>query len=413
MNAAPSIRAESTGDWSTIKLANDLVRLAIVPAIGGRIVEFCLGDKNMFYLNPRHLGHLPPDADRTDSGVWTNYGGSKVWPGPQGWSSHDEWPGPPGPADPVLDAGPYESETFQAEHAGRIHLKSQHDEYSGITLERDVEISSGSSIVRLHHTMRNTSRRPVRWSIWQVTQVDAATGLELFVPADKARQTLGDLPYKKALFDLPTKRWRLTYDNQVAKFAVQANQGWFAALDRGRGMAFVEMFPVHPGAEYPDGAPTAFWVSGKGTFTIHGDCIDMSGGASGCDPHVETEVMGPLTRLEPGESSQLRVSWGLAAINAQQIISANHCGVIGKKLTIGNNRLAGSFGVFYEAKLQLRAFNRASQLLNSIALGTVSPLRSVLLDEKLSLPPNTSRCTLELMDENDRRLGVLDHVQIR
>lgn len=410
MSTSPSIRGDSTGSWSAIKLSNNLVGLSVVPAIGGRVVEFCLGDKNMFYLNPRHHGQLPSQPEAGKAGIWTNYGGSKVWPGPQGWSSHTEWPGPP---DPVLDSGPYEFKTTQAEQAASVHLKSQHDEYSGITLERNIQIGSGSSIVRLHHTMRNTSRRPVRWCIWQVTQVDAAEGLEIFAPADKARQILGDLPYRKAMFDLPTKRWRLSYDNQVAKFAVQANQGWFAALDRARGMVFLEMFPVHPGAEYPDGAPTAFWISGKGTFTIHGDCIDMSGGASGCDPHVETEVMGPLTSLEPGESSQLQLSWGLAAIDAKEIIAANHCGVVGKKLTIGNNRVGGSFAVFSEAQLQLLAFDRASQLLASISLGAVSPSRSVVLDEKLSLPSNTARCTLELIDESGYRLGVLDHVQIR
>ena len=72
----------------------------------------------------------------------------------------------------------------------------------------------------------------------------------------------------------------------------------------------------------------------------------MTGGANGCDPHVEVEVMGPLTDLEPGESCELRTAWRLAAINAEEIISANHCGAVGKKLAVEEGRVTGSFGVF-------------------------------------------------------------------
>ena len=61
-----------------------------------------------------------------------------------------------------------------------IHLQSPHDEYSGLTMRREIRINGVSSSVEVLHTMENASRRPVRWSIWQVTQVDASKGLEIF-----------------------------------------------------------------------------------------------------------------------------------------------------------------------------------------------------------------------------------------
>lgn len=403
------IRRDPIGEWSALHLSNPLISLSVVPSIGGRVMDFRLGETNVFYGNPRQYGQKPPSGPGgTDIGLWKNYGGSKVWPWPQGWSSLDEWPGPP---DPILDSGPYESKVFSGDTRASVHLRSAHDEYSGITLEREMEISPGTSIVRLRHTMRNTSKRPVRWSIWQVSQVDAAQGLDIFIPVDGFRQTLGDRPYQKIDFDVSRKMLHLAYDNQVAQFAVQANQGWLAALDRARGIVFAEMFPIPRRTEDSDGKPTGFfWVSGAGTFTIHGDCIDMSGGVNGCDPHVETEIVGPLTHLEPGESSELHTSWRLAAVSAEEIVSVNHCGGVGRKLRIEAGRVTGSFGVFCEANLELVAFDRAAQVTGSFGLGRVSPLRPVVLDEKLSLPSHTVRCSLMLFDEHKNRLGILDHV---
>ncbi len=411
MSEAVKILKYAIGSWPAIQISNQLVALSVVPSLGGRVMELHLGGTNVFYGNPRHLGKQPPlNSGGAGIGLWRNYGGSKVWPGPQGWSSDAEWPGPP---DPVLDSGPYDCETSQNQDKIAVNLKSQHDEYSGVTLEREIGISPGTSVVRLHHRMRNTSKRTVRWSIWQVTQVDATKGLDIFVPAAGFHQTLGDKPYPSVAFDEAGKRLHLRYHNQVAKLAVEANQGWFASLDQERGVVLVETFPVTPGAPYPDGAPAAFWVSGAGTFTIHGDCVDMTGGINGCDPHVEAEVMGPITRLEPGESSELRTSWRIAAISAEEIVSANDCGAVGRKLAIENGRVTGSFGVFSASGLELIAYDRASQVVETFALGKVTPLRAVVLDEKISLPSHVVRCSLMLFDEDKHRLGILDHVQIR
>jgi hypothetical protein len=374
-------------------------------------MDLRLGETNVFYGNPRHYGQKPAsDAHGTDIGLWRNYGGSKVWPAPQGWSGDHEWPGPP---DPVLDSGSYDCKTSLDGEMAAVHLKSQHDEYSGVTLQRDIEIRPGTSVVHLHHRMHNTSKRPVRWGIWQVTQVDAAKGLEIFIPADGFHQTLGDEPYPGIDFDASGKLLRLRYQNQVAKFSVGANAGWFASLDRTRGVVLVETFPISRSTTYPDGAATAFWISGAGTFTIHGDCIAMTGGANGCDPHVETEVMGSLTDLEPGENCELRTTWRLAAISTAEIVSVNHCGAVGQKLSVGAGRVAGSFGVFCSAVLELIAYDRTSQIAGTFALGKVSPLRPVVLDERISLPSSAVRYSLMLFDEHKNRLGILDHVQVR
>lgn len=401
------------GEWFCLNVSNGIVAFSVVPGIGGRVMGLSLGEIRAFYSNPRLLGKAIVESPNAGISLGRNYGGSKVWLGPQGWSSEQEWPGPP---DPVLDCGAYDWQAVLDSNVAKIHLQSQHDEYSGITMRREIKISSGSSSVELLHTMQNTSRRPVRWSIWQVTQVEAPRGLEIFAPGTGFHQIFGDKPYKSVCFSAAEKRVRVKYEDQVAKLAVEADQGWFASLDQTRGFVLAETFPITPGASYPDAAPVAFWISGHGTFTLHGDQVDMSAGPNGCDAHVETEIMSPLTDLEPGDWCKFRTTWHMAAIDAREIISVNHCGAIGCSLAVHPGspaRFTGSFGSFWEATLELLAYDRASQIVATFDLGEVSPCRPIVLDEKIFLPSHTVRCSLLLFDHEHKQLGVLDRVNIR
>ena len=401
------------GEWFALNVSNGLVSFSVVPDIGGRVMDLSLADTRVFYTNPRLRGKGMAESGAREFSLGKNYGGSKVWPGPQGWTSEEEWPGPP---DPVLDCGPYDWEAVVRPDVSRVHLQSPHDEYTGISLRRAIRMNSGSSTVEVLHTMHNTSRRLVRWSIWQVTQVDACQGLEIFIPATGFHQTFGDKPYLAAGFNADERRLRVRYEDQVAKLAVNANRGWLASLDRARGFALVETFPITDGATYPDGSPVAFWISGRGTFTLHGDQVDMATSPGGCDPHVETEIMSPLTELHPGESCSFRTAWHLAAIEANEVVQVNPCGAVAAPLGVvagSSAHFTGSFGVFWEAQLDLVAYDRASQILARFNLGNVSPSQPVRVDQKIDLPQQTVRCSLILADRNQKSLGVLDRVNLR
>ena len=405
-----SVTAAKRNEWFAIHFDNKLIHFCVVPEIGGRVMDLSLGDKQFFYSNHRHYGRslafYPAKSDLMSA---PNYGGSKVWLGPQGWSSDHEWPGPP---DPVLDLGAYAWEVSFGSATGRVQLSSPHDDYTGVTMCRQIAVNSGSSTVQVLHSMRNTSMRPVRWSIWQVTQIESAYGLEIFAPAKEFRQVLGDQKYKSVQFNAGERSLRVKYDDRVAKLAINVEDGWIASFHRDRGIVLAETFRTVPRVDYPDGAQVALWMNGTGTFTIHGDQVDMSGEPS-ADPFVETEIMSPLTQLEPGETYDFRTTWSLAALRADQVISVNHCGVIGERLTIchDHSHISGSFGVFWEGCLQLLAFNRASQIVRTVDLDQVNPLQAVYIDSDISLPPETARCSL-VLSRDGSRIGVLDHVSI-
>jgi hypothetical protein len=410
MKSFMRMTADKQGEWFAIQLDNKLIRLCVVPEIGGRIMDLSLGDKGFFYSNQRYYGRsLASYPNKSNLMLSPNYGGSKVWLGPQGWSSEEEWPGPP---DPVLDLGTYKWQTSFCPEVAWVQLQSSHDEYSGVTMERRVTVNPGCSTVHLLHRMRNTSMRPVRWSIWQVTQIEVAPGLEIVAPAKGVRQILGDDKYQSLRFNEDEKRLHVNYEDKVAKFAVKADGGWMTSFHKNRGIVLAETFRTVPGAEYPDDAPVALWINGRGTFTIHGDQLDMSKSTSS-DRFAETEIMSPLTRLDPGESYEFKTRWSLAALEADTVSSVNHCGVIGERLVIDRNhsRVSGSFGVFWEGLLQLIAYNRASQVVRTMDLGQVSPLQAVQVDASIALPSEAVRCSL-VLSTSGSVIGVLDHVNV-
>jgi hypothetical protein len=397
--------------WRSVRLANGIIELVIVPEIGGRVIQLRFGDSELLYVNRRHAGRVfSPEENNLDAG-WKNYGGSKVWPAPQGWSGDDEWPGPP---DPVLDGGPYSCQVLPEIHAtAAVHLESHPDEYTGLTFSRTIRIFQDSSTVEIRHAMRNTSSRPVRWAIWQVTQQAAHRDLSVLVPGHAYRQMYGDEEYGTISFDPEGGLCRLRYLNQVAKFAMKPEQGWLATVDPRRATALVETFPLFPALPYPDDAPVEFWVNGRGTFTIHDDRIEM-----GQDPdsYIETELLSPLITLRPGEAYAFQTSWHCTSIEADSISAVNQCAAVGRRLMATRRgkevRVTGSFGLFHVGLLELAGLPRNGKPAGVCPLGAFSPLAASHIDCIVPWEQDLKQITLRLRGGNGKLIGTVDDAVI-
>ena len=46
--------------WKSIQMENDLISLQVVPAIGGRVLQYKLGDYEFFYVNKNLYEKSPP-----------------------------------------------------------------------------------------------------------------------------------------------------------------------------------------------------------------------------------------------------------------------------------------------------------------------------------------------------------------
>jgi len=153
--------------WRSLALGNGLVELQVLPEIGGRIIQFRLGEKEFLRVNPNLVGRLPPRGGLAADGSWFNVGGDKLWPAPQGWDNDRQWPGPP---DAVLDGQPYTLEKLRdGGGEAAIRFTSGSDPRSGIQLSRVVRIFEGSTRVSFEATMKNVDSRPRRWGLWAHT----------------------------------------------------------------------------------------------------------------------------------------------------------------------------------------------------------------------------------------------------
>jgi hypothetical protein len=413
-NAPCSLGKVSFEGWPALELANGLLQVLVVPEIGGRIIQMRLGEEPFLYINPRLRGQVfPPEQNGPDSG-WKNYGGSKVWPAPQGWSSDEEWPGPP---DPLLDGSPFDCRLVEESPGSlAIHLTSPHDEYTGLTFSREIRIFRRSAVVQISHTMRNTSRRPVRWSIWQVTQHDAHPDLTVFLPATTFHKMFGDQEYPGLTIDVQRKLLRLQFADVVAKFGTKPEAGWLATLDSRRRTVFAETFPLFRGVPYPDDAAAEFWINGHGTCTIHGDRFDSSDDPTGCDPFLETEILSPMAELRPGQEYSFVIRWHCARVEANEIVHVNHCAALATRLKVTRQgeelRATGSFGIFHTGHLELVPLFRSGKVHTVHPLGTVSSLEPCVVNATLADARDLARVSLRLRNPDGALLGTIDQADI-
>lgn len=415
INSACQVDVVNYEGWSALRLSNGILELFIVPEIGGRIIQLRLGKVDYFYVNHRHFGRIYPTEENTFDRGWKNYGGSKVWPAPQGWSDDCQWPGPP---DPVLDGGPYRSIIDQEDSKSiAIKLESPEDEYTGLKFFREIRLFRDSAKVEITHRIRNTSLRPVRWSIWQVTQQAARQGLSITVPSKGHRQIYGDELYRNCEVLPDRDLWRLSYINQVAKFVINPESGWLATLHGGLHAALVEIFPVFHDVTYPDGGPVEIWVNGKGTFTAHEDKVNMEDDPNGCDPYIETEILSPLVLLEPGQQYTFRVGWQCCITAGTSIFGINPCGVIETpllaKIEGGRVLVKGSFGIFQSGTLEIALVHRSGKNGPVHAVGPVKPSVACLIDESIPFEDELFRVALRLRNTEGKLLGTIDGAEIR
>mgnify|MGYP005859569351 CR=1 FL=1 len=144
--------------WRAIELHKGLIRAVLVPDTGGRIMAYDLGPYPFLWTNSALLGRLLTPEEHVGDGLiaaWKNYGGSKTWPAPQGWSTEEEWHGPP---DPVLDSGRYTIKEVGITAGGATAcLRSPTDPRMGVQITRQLTLHPGGSRATLHLEMVNAS----------------------------------------------------------------------------------------------------------------------------------------------------------------------------------------------------------------------------------------------------------------
>lgn len=301
----PPERAIVTRSGEAIWLENGLLRLGLVPVLGGRLLSLSTPDgPELLWRNEKLLSDdlEPRRAHQPHSGSlgdWLNYGGDKTWIAPQGWDRDDQWAGPP---DPVLDSGPYAARVEEGPEAAAVILTSQDDPRTGLRLTRTFELASGACGYRLKLRAVNTSDRSVRWALWNITQLpaDGEGGTYVAGPPQVAELIAGT----------GTLTWQVNgagvhvpHQDVVGKLGFPAATGQLSHTGQGRTLTL--SFFVDAGGEYPDsGSRVEVWME----HPLPAPLAELGQ----LDPPariVECEVLGPLTTLAPGEAIGLSIDY--------------------------------------------------------------------------------------------------------
>ena len=410
---APAERIQFHG-WEAVRISNGLITAVFVPELGGRLMQFSLGEHDYLYMNPALLGKRFTYEEHAGDGSimsWKNYGGAKTWPAPQGWDNDAQWHGPP---DPVLDSGRYDYHTSESHNSGAITMTSPKDPRTGLQITREISLETGNSRLTLDLSFMNFAARTVRWSIWDVAQMACSKAdgslnddCWLYIPLDAQREP----PYTVIFGDdnpqyqLDAERGLLAvqYKGMVGKIGVHSPAGWTAFADRAAGYALCMRFDYQPHAAYPDNESTVeCWTEAPGAPS---PIAFQSPGYI-----LEAETLSPLHTLHPFDDASQRVTWSAAQCPGP-IVDVTDVGCVNQPLAVAREqdcwRIRGVFGCFYDGEAQLAALDEAGEVLRTTDLGAVSPLAALYLDEAIDLPEAASQVRLRILDANGGIAGAL------
>ncbi|ASR35849.1 hypothetical protein BAY61_13490 [Prauserella marina] len=345
-------RVERQEGPEVLWLDNGILRLGLVPSLGGRLLSLRLlsdqDGRELLWRNddlltddltPRN-GH-EPEPHAGNLGDWVNYGGDKTWPAPQGWDGAGQWAGPP---DPVLDSGRYAATVEHDTAAAAVTLRSGDDPRTGLRLTRRFILRAHHCGYRLEITAHNTSARPVRWALWNVTQLAAeGSGGTMVAGPPRVTRLLSGTGFPDWT-ELPGDRVLVPHQDVVGKLGFPSATGWLAHM--GAGATLTQFFTVDAGAEYPDqGSRAEVWLE----CPLPAPLAELGD----LDPPariVECEVLGPLTTLQPGESTTLRLDCAVTPGTAM-VHDVTRAGHWTRPATIRYGRLTGEFVAYRDGVL--------------------------------------------------------------
>lgn len=265
------------------KLSNGTVDVIVTTDIGPRVIAYRFaGGKNI-------LAEMTKDAvNKTEFGEWHPWGGHRLWHAPESLPRTYE------PDD--------EPVAFEIVGGDSIRLTPKLGP-ARVQREMLVRLDPEGTKVTLTQKLTNACHWPIELAPWGLTIV--AGGGTTIIPQEPFISHDDELLPARPMTlwhytDLSDPRWgfgakyvTLSTDEKRAgipqKIGVANKQGW-AAYQLGD-LLFVKRFPYVEGAAYPDFGCN-FETYTDGNF-------------------MEVEDLGPLTKLDPGESATLVESWHL------------------------------------------------------------------------------------------------------
>jgi hypothetical protein len=308
--AVRGVTSETYSRWTNaLVMRGGDNRLVVVPAVGGRVLNYSFNSENIIYENHAMAGETLATMPRGFSP-----GGAQCDVGPELRGI---------PPHPNLWLGPW---TGAAPRDFVIRVTSQPESALGVVMEKEFTMEPDTGEVGVVQRLRNTAGNDVSFCLWDRT-LCVGGGFALLPvsrkSAFKARWSIrrgkaGEYRYDgtrpadaraRLLGDVLVVQSRELPDARELKVGTDSDAGWIAYV-RGR-MLYVKYFPVHPGGNYSDGGNTMEFY---------------------CNERVaELEPLSPEVKLKPGAEYEFPEKWTLIGIG-EEILTHEKARALVKKI---------------------------------------------------------------------------------
>jgi hypothetical protein len=267
-------------------IQNEYITVAIVPEMGGNILQYDFGADTHLMLEPATFGVSYNSGTGLSpfDGSW-GFGGYEIWPTPEAW---------PPPPNLTYRNFSYVVETYNSDSiCVRLTSETETETFPGLQFERRISVYSHSTRVKVENTIINHSDNPASFGMMDVNYVtvshESRNDYENFpvsFPINPASQFGNegvyfdfDLNSPSYLGQINPGIYSVEYSPHQAKVFADVSDGWGGYVDKRDSQAYVRIFNVYDGESYPDdGARFEVYISP--------------------DPHfMAIEVMSPIKNL--------------------------------------------------------------------------------------------------------------------
>ena len=282
MNAEVRVEKTEYKGWAhCYRVTNGEVELIVTGDVGPRIIRFgFVGGQNLFKEYTEQLG-------KSGEEKFQPRGGDRVWKAPE---------------DPIATWAPDNAAVeIQLTPSGVI-AREPVEELTRLQKEIEVSLAPSGTTVRVTHRITNRSLLPLEFSPWALTMM-APGGIAVSGFPPRGRHPINleatNPLVMWAYTNLADPRWKFTKkyltlrqdpnNKEAQKLGLFNVDNWAAYLLNGE--AFVKRGRADAAKVYPD------FGSSFETFTNN--------------EFLEVETLGPLTKLQPGQTAELIETWGL------------------------------------------------------------------------------------------------------
>lgn len=283
MSAQVTIEKVAWGGWTgCYRMANQEVELILTTDVGPRVMRYA------FHGGPNLFLELPEQIGRSGEADFRPRGGHRIWAAPERYPL--SW----APDNTAVEA--------RLQGSNTIELTAATEPWSGLRKSLLIRLASTGSAVMVHHRIENTLAWEIELAAWPLTMMaPGGVGVTGFPPRGTHPEMLAPTNplVMWAFTDLSDPRWTLMAKylalRQDARHPSPMKAGLFNERTWGAYFLadhlFIKQYAADPNRPYPD-LGCSFEIFANGTT-------------------LELETLGPLTRLQPGESLEHCERWSL------------------------------------------------------------------------------------------------------